>query len=83
MSLDRKADFEPLQVAGADIQVAISAGHFWAWERKAKTALEAVHSDPPKAVQALREIADDMARMFALAREDDPSLPDHYRQFLP
>lgn len=83
MSGDRKVGIVPLQVAGGDIQVAIPAGHLWAWERKAETALEAVHSDPPKAVQALREIADDMAQEFALARKDDPTLPGYYRQFLP
>lgn len=83
MSVDQKAGVEPLQVGGYDIEVTLTADHFWFWERKAEAALEAVSSDPPKAVQLLQQVAHDMARRHALARKDDPNLPGYYRKFLP
>jgi hypothetical protein len=74
---------KPIEIAGSNINLSVSADNFWMWGAMAQRAMHSVYTDPKEAAALLSDIMGEMYRAYAFARKDDPSLPSGYRQYLP
>ncbi len=73
---------EPIRVAGHDIEVSLTADHFWGWHSMAEIAHDCLRKEPDKATKVLGQLMDMLGRRYAVARKDDPGLPSYWRQYL-
>lgn len=80
--MTKNEDFSPIRIGGYDIEVTLTADHFWLWERTAEVARDNIRSDPARAFKLLDDLSKEMGQRHALARKDDETLPGYYRQFL-
>ena len=79
---EHEVSSEPIRIAGHDIDVTLSAAHFWGWHSMAEIARDCLRKDPAKATEVLSELMDMLGRRYAVARKDDPGLPGHWRRYL-
>ena len=82
MSSKQEIGTSPLRVAGDDITVSLTADHFWRWQTMAEAAEQQLHNDPAAASRTLQQLIEMLARKYAEARKDDPTLPSYWQQFL-
>lgn len=69
MTNDTQQRVAPLQIAGHDIEVRLTADHFYLWGFQARRAFELIRSDPQQAAGLIKDVADEMDRFYVAARE--------------